>query len=54
MHLAARPGELVTIDAIARAQGIAKNHLTKVVHPLGMHGFVETVRDRNGGLRLGP
>jgi Rrf2 family nitric oxide-sensitive transcriptional repressor len=53
MHLAANPDRLVTISDIADAHGIAKNHLTKVVHQLGVQGFVETVRGRSGGLRLG-
>ncbi len=53
MHLAANRDRLVTIQDIADLHGIAKNHLTKVVHQLGMLGLVETVRGRNGGLKLG-
>ena len=53
MFLAMNRERLVTIADIATAHGIAKNHLTKVVHQLGTLGFVETVRGRNGGLRLG-
>jgi Rrf2 family transcriptional regulator, nitric oxide-sensitive transcriptional repressor len=53
MYLALNRDELVTIQDIADAHGIAKNHLTKVVHHLGLLGLVETVRGRNGGLRLG-
>lgn len=53
MHLAASRDSLVTIQDIADVHGIAKNHLTKVVHQLGVLGFVETVRGRNGGLKLG-
>jgi len=53
MYLADSGDRLVTIRDIADAQGIAKNHLTKVVHHLGMLGIVETTRGRNGGLRLG-
>ena len=44
---------LVTIQDIADLHGISKNHLMKVVHQLGVSGMVETVRGRNGGLRLG-
>ncbi len=43
---------LVTIPAIAEAHGISRNHLMKVIHQLGVAGFVETVRGRNGGLKL--
>lgn len=53
MHLAANQDRLVTIQDIADVHGIAKNHLTKVVHQLGLLGVVETVRGRNGGIHLG-
>lgn len=53
MYLAANRDRLVTIQDIADMHGIAKNHLTKVVHQLGLLGVVETVRGRNGGLKLG-
>lgn len=53
MYLALNRDELVTIQDIADAHQIAKNHLSKVVHHLGLLGLVETVRGRNGGLRLG-
>ena len=53
IYLAMNRDALVTIQQIADAHGIAKNHLTKVVHRLGTLGYIETVRGRNGGLRLG-
>jgi Rrf2 family nitric oxide-sensitive transcriptional repressor len=53
MFLALNRDRLVTIGDIAQTHNIAKNHLTKVVHHLGTLGFVETVRGRSGGLRLG-
>ncbi|MBG6075412.1 Rrf2 family transcriptional regulator [Polaromonas sp. CG_9.11] len=53
MYLAANRDRLVTIQDIANAHNIAKNHLTKVVHQLGILGEVESLRGRNGGLRLG-
>ena len=53
MYLAGNRDRLVTIQDIADVHDIAKNHLTKVVHQLGILGFVETVRGRNGGLKLG-
>lgn len=52
MYLAMHRDELVTIQDIADAHGIAKNHLTKVVHQLGTLAYIDTVRGRNGGLRL--
>lgn len=52
MYLGLRPGRLATIAMIARSYGISENHLMKVVHQLGLAGYVETVRGKNGGLRL--
>ncbi len=52
MYLAVRDGGLVTIGEVAGAYGIAKNHLTKVVHQLGVAGDIETVRGKGGGIRL--
>lgn len=43
---------LVTIDDVARAYSISKNHLRKVVHRLSQHGYLETVQGRRGGMRL--
>jgi Rrf2 family nitric oxide-sensitive transcriptional repressor len=53
MYLAINRDQLATIQDIADTHGIAKNHLTKVVHHLGVLGLIDTVRGRNGGLRLG-
>ena len=52
MFLALNRDRLATIQQIADVHGIAKNHLTKVVHQLGMLGYVTTIRGRKGGLRL--
>ena len=53
IFLAMHREQLATVQTIADAHGIAKNHLTKVVHQLGLLGYIETIRGRNGGLRLG-
>lgn len=52
MYLGLNRDRLVTIQDIADVYDISKNHLMKVVHQLGLAGLVETVRGRNGGLRL--
>jgi len=52
MYLASRPEQRSTVAEIGAAYGISTNHLTKVVHHLGLHGWVRTVRGRGGGLAL--
>lgn len=52
LYLGMHRERLATIQDIAVQHGISKNHLMKVVHQLGLSGMVETVRGRNGGLRL--
>jgi Rrf2 family nitric oxide-sensitive transcriptional repressor len=52
IYLGSNRDRLATIQDIADLHNISKNHLTKVVHQLGASGLVETVRGRNGGLRL--
>src|SRR5689334_7348583 len=53
MYLGMEPGRLATIAEIAEAYGISEAHLMKVIHNLGRAGFVETVRGKGGGVRLG-
>jgi Rrf2 family nitric oxide-sensitive transcriptional repressor len=52
MYLALRSDGLSTIAEIAGSYKISEAHLMKVVHQLGVAGYIETVRGRGGGLRL--
>ena len=52
MYLALKEDGLATIAEVAEAYQISKNHLMKVAYELGVAGDIETVRGRNGGLKL--
>jgi len=53
LYLAARPERLCSIAEVARGYGISQNHLMKVVNELARSGYVDSVRGRLGGIRLG-
>jgi Rrf2 family nitric oxide-sensitive transcriptional repressor len=53
MYLGAHRGRLATVGEIATAYAISGHHLTKVVNLLGHLGYIETVRGKGGGIRLG-
>ncbi|MGR6431965.1 iron-responsive transcriptional regulator RirA [Rhizobium sp. PAMB 3182] len=53
MYCAANEGRLSRIPEIAKAYGVSELFLFKILQPLNKAGIVETVRGRNGGVRLG-
>jgi Rrf2 family nitric oxide-sensitive transcriptional repressor len=53
MQAALRQPEPVTINEVATAYGVSRNHLVKVVQDLAQHGFLITRRGIGGGFTLG-
>ncbi|WP_062017346.1 iron-responsive transcriptional regulator RirA [Aureimonas sp. AU4] len=53
MYCAANPSRLSRVGEIASAYNVSELFLFKILQPLVEAGFVETVRGRNGGVRLG-
>ena len=52
IHLGTHADALATVGAIAEEHGISRHHLTRVVHQMGLKGYIETVRGKGGGFRL--
>jgi Rrf2 family iron-responsive transcriptional regulator len=53
MYCEANSGSLSQIPDIARAYGVSELFLFKILQPLNKAGLIESVRGRNGGIRLG-
>lgn len=53
LYLGSRPERLCSIGEVARGYGVSQSHLMKVVNELARSGYVESVRGRFGGIRLG-
>ncbi|WP_439814654.1 Rrf2 family transcriptional regulator [Zavarzinia sp. CC-PAN008] len=53
LYLGTHQDRLCSIAEVARAYAISQNHLMKVVNDLARNGYVESVRGRAGGIRLG-
>lgn len=53
LYLGTRPERLCSIGEVARGYGISQYHLMKVVNELARSSYVESVRGRFGGIRLG-
>ena len=53
VFLALQPDQqLSTITEVADRFSISRNHVVKIVHQLGMKGYIDTIRGKHGGIRL--
>ncbi|MDP2697430.1 Rrf2 family transcriptional regulator [Thalassospira sp.] len=52
MFCAVNDGAVASVAEIAGACNMSEAHLAKIANKLAAHGFLETVRGRNGGVRL--
>lgn len=52
LYLAHKEDGTATITELAEFYNISRNHLVKVVHSLGLKGYILTNRGRHGGIKL--
>lgn len=53
MYVGVKGNTLSTIPEIVEHFDVSRGHLMKVVHHLGRLGYLETIRGKGGGMRLG-
>jgi Rrf2 family nitric oxide-sensitive transcriptional repressor len=53
IYLAAAPGRRATIAEVASAYHLSESHMMKVVHFLGLCGWLANSRGKGGGVELG-
>lgn len=52
LYLSSNTDRLVTISELSEFYDVSRNHLVKVVHELGLNGYILTTRGKHGGIRL--
>ncbi|HEX7387578.1 MAG TPA: Rrf2 family transcriptional regulator [Castellaniella sp.] len=52
IYLCGHRDRLCTIAEIAQAYKLSEPHLMKITHRLAQHGWIRTVRGKNGGMAL--
>jgi len=52
IYLGLHADHLVTINEISEVYGISRHHVAKAVYHLSLMQMIQTIRGRNGGMRL--
>lgn len=54
IYMASLPKDkLTSISEVTEVYGVSRNHMVKIINQLSRVGFVDAVRGKNGGIRLG-
>ncbi len=54
IYMASLPSDRMTnISEVTDVYGVSRNHMVKIINQLSRAGFVDAVRGKNGGIRLG-
>ena len=52
IYLHMKDGEKTTVKQVAEYYNISQNHLVKVVHNLGLKGYIKSEKGKGGGIQL--
>lgn len=52
MYIAKKETKLSTVAEIATYYSVSQNHLVKIVHNLSLLGYIESLKGKNGGIKL--
>jgi Rrf2 family nitric oxide-sensitive transcriptional repressor len=53
VYMASLPNnELTNISQVTAVYGVSRHHMVKIINRLGQLGYIETIRGKNGGIRL--
>lgn len=47
------PGNMTNITEVTNVYGVSRNHMVKIINQLSHLGFVDAIRGKNGGIKLG-
>ena len=54
IYMASLPdGKMTSITEVTDVYGVSRNHMVKIINQLSHLGYVEAIRGKNGGIRLG-
>lgn len=54
IYMASLPdGKMTNITEVTDVYGVSRNHMVKIINQLSHLGYVEAIRGKNGGIRLG-
>ncbi|MGB0372554.1 MAG: Rrf2 family transcriptional regulator [Opitutales bacterium] len=52
IYLGREPEKLASIDMVAEYYGVSRHHIAKIVNRLSELGYIETIRGKNGGIKM--
>lgn len=53
LYLAQNDEKLCTVEELSSVLELSENHIKKIIHSLVKGGYVQSIKGRNGGIKLG-